>query len=77
MKQQDMASSCIAMEKSLCSHPTQENSVSSDPSMFRLLVEQNKQIDGSIKDEKTIKAVVTASYSGMFFCLLQKQYFSC
>ncbi|PBK63147.1 cytochrome P450 [Armillaria solidipes] len=40
-----------------------ENSVSSDPSMFRLLVEQNKQIDGSIKDEKSIKAVVTASYS--------------
>ncbi|KAK0451903.1 cytochrome P450 [Armillaria borealis] len=40
-----------------------ENSVSSDPSMFRLLLEQNKQIDSSIKDEKSIKAVVIASYS--------------
>ncbi|KAK0484584.1 cytochrome P450 [Armillaria novae-zelandiae] len=55
--------SLSAMEKSLCSHSIQEDSVSSDPSMLRLLVEQNKQMDGSIKDEKSIKAAVTASYT--------------
>ncbi len=35
--------------------------------MFHLLVEQNKQIDGSIKDEKSIKAVVTASSTQVCF----------
>ena len=76
MKQQDMASHCLAMEKSLfTSHPTQENNVSSDPPMFHLLVEQNKRIDCSIKDEKSIKAVVTASYSGMFFLPASKTIF--